>query len=106
MVEHAVVEPRQPAGVSRRGPGRPSTRLALVGQRMRDGWGPLCDFLEKPVPDVQFPWVNESAELRLKFTTKVRLELLSAAKLLMPWIVGLGFVGVGSWWVTNGTLKI
>ena len=28
----------------------------------RDGWHPLCDFLEVEVPEVPFPWVNISQE--------------------------------------------
>jgi hypothetical protein len=27
---------------------------------IRDGWEPLCNFLGKPVPDVEFPKVNDS----------------------------------------------
>ena len=27
-----------------------------------DGWGPLCKFLELPVPDAPFPRVNDSKE--------------------------------------------
>lgn len=26
-----------------------------------DGWAPLCAFLERPVPDVAFPWLNRLA---------------------------------------------
>lgn len=26
-----------------------------------DGWEPLCDFLEVPVPSVPVPWVNDSS---------------------------------------------
>ena len=37
----------------------PADRL-LVWQ-ITDGWGPLCEFLEVPVPDVAFPHINESA---------------------------------------------
>jgi hypothetical protein len=28
-----------------------------------DGWGPLCEFLSQPVPDVPFPWRNKTKEL-------------------------------------------
>jgi hypothetical protein len=30
--------------------------------KMGDGWGPLCEFLGKEVPDVPFPRVNDRAE--------------------------------------------
>lgn len=28
------------------------------------GYGELCKFLNKPVPDEEFPWVNDTATLR------------------------------------------
>jgi len=37
----------------------------LLEYRLGDGWGPLCDFLGKPVPDIPFPKVNEGKGLRL-----------------------------------------
>lgn len=32
----------------------------LLKFKLEDGWGPLCEFLGKPVPDVPFPRVNET----------------------------------------------
>ncbi|KAM0270678.1 hypothetical protein ACHAPA_003153 [Fusarium lateritium] len=34
----------------------------LLDLKLSDGWGPLCEFLGKEVPDVPFPHVNDSAE--------------------------------------------
>ncbi|KAK0651038.1 P-loop containing nucleoside triphosphate hydrolase protein, partial [Cercophora newfieldiana] len=31
----------------------------LLEYRLGDGWGPLCEFLGRPVPDVAYPRVNE-----------------------------------------------
>ena len=28
----------------------------------KQGWGPLCEFLEVPVPDGEFPHVNDTAD--------------------------------------------
>eukprot|EP01006_Ploeotia_vitrea_P067109 TRINITY_DN96452_c0_g1_i1.p3 TRINITY_DN96452_c0_g1~~TRINITY_DN96452_c0_g1_i1.p3 ORF type:complete len:109 (+),score=18.44 TRINITY_DN96452_c0_g1_i1:360-686(+) len=28
---------------------------------VKDGWGPLCDFLEVPIPEEPFPRVNDKA---------------------------------------------
>lgn len=39
----------------------PSERLLVF--EVREGWGPLCEFLEKPVPDVPFPQLNEGEAL-------------------------------------------
>ncbi|KAM4061063.1 P-loop containing nucleoside triphosphate hydrolase protein [Hirsutella rhossiliensis] len=73
----------------------------LLIYTMGDGWEPLCQFLGKPVPDASFPWVNERAEHNTKLVEKFRSELLRAAKLLIPWIVGVGAVGAGCWWASS-----
>ena len=36
----------------------------LIDWRVGDGWGPLCDGLDLPVPDEPFPHVNTGAEFR------------------------------------------
>lgn len=36
----------------------------LLEYRLGQGWGPLCEFLGKPVPDVPFPRVNESEAMQ------------------------------------------
>jgi hypothetical protein len=38
----------------------PSDRLLVWS--VKEGWGPLCEFLEVPAPDGPFPHVNESKE--------------------------------------------
>jgi hypothetical protein len=38
----------------------PADRLLVW--RPEDGWGPLCEFLELPVPDAPFPRVNDTEE--------------------------------------------
>ena len=40
-------------------------KAALPAERLlvwsaKDGWGPLCEFLEVPVPDEPFPQINDS----------------------------------------------
>lgn len=32
----------------------------ILEYRLGDGWGPLCEFLGKPVPDVPFPHLNDT----------------------------------------------
>jgi len=41
----------------------PAERFLLY--RVRDGWGPLCEFLGLPVPDDEFPHINSREETRL-----------------------------------------
>jgi hypothetical protein len=36
----------------------------LLEWTVTDGWAPLCDRLELPVPDEAFPWSNTTAEFR------------------------------------------
>jgi hypothetical protein len=38
----------------------PANRLLVFS--VRDGWGPLCEFLDKPVPDGPFPRTNDREE--------------------------------------------
>ncbi|RAH70546.1 sulfotransferase family protein, partial [Aspergillus aculeatinus CBS 121060] len=38
----------------------PAERLLMFNPR--DGWGPLCEFLGVPVPDVPFPHVNNTEQ--------------------------------------------
>nr|WP_163573201.1 sulfotransferase [Fodinicola feengrottensis] len=33
----------------------------LLVYEVSDGWEPLCAFLGVPVPDEEFPWLNDSA---------------------------------------------
>ena len=43
-------------------------RERLLEYKLGSGWGPLCDFLKKEVPDVDFPRVNETASMHEKIT--------------------------------------
>ena len=40
----------------------PADRLLVF--RVREGWGPLCEFLDLPVPDEDFPHINSRDETR------------------------------------------
>jgi len=35
----------------------------LLEFRVQEGWGPLCAFLDQPIPDAPFPRLNEGMEL-------------------------------------------
>ena len=67
--------------------------------RVTDGWGPLCAFLGKKVPEAEFPHVNESAWIKEShihiFWTVVRLALIMVLKGLIV-VVSAGW---GIWWV-------
>jgi Sulfotransferase domain len=53
-----------------------------------DGWGPLCEFLELPVPDVPFPHVNDAK----MFTGRI---VDSAIGALAAWRNGNGAAAIG-----------
>ena len=55
----------------------------LLVYEVREGWGPLCDFLGVPEPDEPFPHLNDAAGMRRGIRT---LRALSAA---VPTALGL-----------------
>ncbi|CAI6090459.1 unnamed protein product [Clonostachys chloroleuca] len=69
----------------------------LLEYRLGDGWEPLCEFLGKEVPDVEFPWLNEADMLKRIAWDIVRQNFYQAAWKVLPWVVGLGAVGGGLW---------
>ncbi|RBR12799.1 uncharacterized protein FIESC28_08501 [Fusarium coffeatum] len=71
----------------------------LLEYRMGQGWEPICEFLGKDVPEVEFPWVNEQAELKRMIKAKVQRNAVGAAKVVLPWIGAVGVLGVGLWMV-------
>ncbi|RDA85964.1 hypothetical protein CP532_0793 [Ophiocordyceps camponoti-leonardi (nom. inval.)] len=62
----------------------PEERLLVY--RMGQGWGPLCAFLDKPVPDVDFPRVNDSEALARVVWEGQKANLVEAARLYLPWV--------------------
>ncbi|KAH6884539.1 hypothetical protein B0T10DRAFT_493344 [Thelonectria olida] len=73
----------------------------LLEYRMGEGWEPLCEFLDKAVPDVEFPWVNEAAELQRTIMKKVFRNIRGAIKVVTPWVGGAIIVGAGSWFLVK-----
>jgi len=51
---------------------------------VREGWKPLCDFLNVPVPDVPFPRANDTARLR-RFVLALRI-----VQFALPTLVAVG----------------
>jgi hypothetical protein len=50
----------------------------LLEYKLGSGWEPLCDFLGKEVPPEEFPWLNETGELRERILNHQK-KLLRAA---------------------------
>lgn len=62
----------------------------LLVYRVKDGWGPLCDFLDVPVPEEPFPHINDR-----KSTQRMYL-----AARLVAGTLALGLAGLLLWMVS------
>ena len=66
----------------------PADRLLVM--HIKEGWEPLCHFLNVPVPDTPFPRVNDTAEFRK------RIQVIRLFGFL-PWVLGgvIALAGMG-----------
>lgn len=62
--------------------------------RLGSGWAPLCEFLEKDVPQVDFPRVNESEEHSKNADAFTRELALRAWRTVQPYFVSAGVLAV------------
>ncbi|KAM0549415.1 hypothetical protein ACHAPJ_009401 [Fusarium lateritium] len=69
----------------------------LLEYRLGEGWGPICEFLDKSMPDEEFPWVNEAAELKRVISDKIKRNTTAAAMVVLPWAGAAAAVGVTLW---------
>lgn len=52
----------------------------LLELRIEDGWGPLCAFLAQPVPESEYPNINDSEKF-VAFHIKMRnISVMLAAR--------------------------
>ena len=69
----------------------PAERLLVY--EVKQGWEPLCGFLDVPVPDKPFPHLNDTAEFQRMTRRRVRImrltfgAILSLVALLVGWFV-------------------
>ena len=75
----------------------PPERL-LIFQTGKDGWGPLCEFLGKDIPEGDFPRVNDTAAHNARTQAKLREAIRDAATLLAPYVLGLVSLGIALMW--------
>ena len=75
----------------------------LLTFRLEQGWGPLCEFLGKPVPDVPFPRVNEGKAVQelvgVHIINAYKRGLKKLAWSLLP--VAIGAFAMAWWWRTK-----
>ena len=64
----------------------------LLEYRISEGWGPLCGFLDLPVPEEAFPNGNGEAVARGRFRALAAHEAALVWGVVRLWIGGLGLV--------------
>ena len=60
--------------------------------KVEDGWAPLCKYLEKPVPDTEFPSGNNAATFQARIDKMNNARLTEAGRnflLVLTIIIGL-----------------
>jgi hypothetical protein len=77
----------------------------LLEYRLEDGWKPLCEFLDKGLPDVPFPVKNMRGEHVKRVRQKQNMFFKHVAerffKTVMPCSVGVGIGGLLVWKVDS-----
>ena len=68
----------------------------LLEFKLEEGWEPLCWFLDKPIPEVDFPNTNDSALLAERINSVISKGAWNAARFLVGASVPL-VVGFLSW---------
>ena len=62
----------------------------LLVYEVKEGWGPLCEFLGVPEPEVPFPRLNDAAQMRLGMRVVGILD--TALPFAVPLAIGLSLV--------------
>lgn len=71
----------------------------LLDYRLDDGWGPLCEFLGKEVPEgLPFPRINEVVALKAKIRETQRAKFKAAGVALGKYFVPFVVLGVAIWY--------
>lgn len=70
--------------------------------RLGSGWEPLCTFLGKEVPDVEFPFLNSREKHGKEMKTNRRNLYLIFLRAAMPWILGAVAVVWVAWYLSEG----
>lgn len=69
----------------------------LLEYKLSDGWGPLCQFLGREEPDVEFPRTNETKELRKIAWARLWKYTGMAAVIVGKYAIGIMALGVALW---------
>lgn len=73
----------------------------LLEYRLEDGWGPLCGFLGKPVPEVPFPHANKRKDHVARVVARqnifLKIVALGMVRKLWPAVLLAVVAGFGYW---------
>lgn len=82
---------------------RVTPKSRLLEYQLTDSWGPLCDFLDKPVPDVPFPRVNDSEALQELLAIIIKRGLYSAFMRAVRFTLPFAVLTLGIWIYYKGS---
>lgn len=66
--------------------------------KIGDGWGPLCAFLGKEVPDVPFPRLNDRKAHHESSARRKYNIVASSAKRMAPWLLAASVLRAAVWY--------
>lgn len=66
---------------------------------VKEGWGPLCSFLEKEEPEALFPCVNDTPELRNRFRILYVLMFVGAVGNALKYCLPIFVVAAAILWI-------
>ncbi|UKZ77552.1 hypothetical protein TrVFT333_005275 [Trichoderma virens FT-333] len=69
----------------------------LLEYKLSDGWGPLCQFLDREEPSVDFPRTNETKEIRKVAWARLWKYTRMAGIIVGKYAVGIMVLGAAAW---------
>lgn len=69
----------------------------LLEYKLGDGWEPLCHFLGKEAPDVEFPKVNDGDHMKEHMTLMARRSTRTVFLRVGKWLAPMLIVALGYW---------
>lgn len=73
---------------------------SLLLYELGSGWQPLCEFLDRPVPDTPFPRVNGSKDITVRIALSHRRHIWRATVRLWKYISGVAIAGI-AWYLAS-----
>ena len=66
--------------------------------KLSDGWGPLCAFLDRDVPDEPFPRLNDTQSFGVLFKESGNLVIHTRLRQGVPWFAAMMALGL-AWYL-------